>query len=219
MSKPRCDCDRGYKVQIFDLDESGNEITEWRICHSCLQDSLKENRKVDMIAQCLNKDHINADLETNFPKTHQKYRIQSNMFYGNPGIGKTYLMAALFKKDIEQNKKALFVSVPQLLREIKLCYEPNPDTSESQVIKKYAEVKNLYLDDLGSEKATEWVLATLYFIIDHRYRNKLRTNVTSNLKPNDIQKHIGERIASRLLGLCNPIEIKGKDKRVARIES
>lgn len=213
---PRCECDRGYKVLIFDLDENGNEKTEWRFCQSCLNDSMTENRKLDIIHRSLNSDHIKASLTKDFDRTYLLYRKQSRLFHGNAGTGKTYLMAALFKDDIENNKQALFVSVPELLREIKLCYEPLPEVSESEVIKKYAEVKNLYLDDLGAEKVTEWVLATLYFILDYRFRNKLRTNVTTNLKVVDISKHLGDRIASRLLGLCNPIEIKGKDKRIAR---
>jgi len=48
-----------------------------------------------------------------------------------------------------------------------------------------------------AEKTTEWALQTLFVIIDRRYRNMVKTIITSNLSLNEISEKIGDRIASR----------------------
>lgn len=63
---------------------------------------------------------------------------------------------------------------------------------------KYSNAHLLVLDDLGAEKPTEFVITTLYLIINRRYENMLTTVITSNYDYNDLADIIDERIIDRI---------------------
>lgn len=85
------------------------------------------------------------------------------------------------------------------------------------------EYKNSYdiiIDDLGAEPhkvmayGTE-VFATTDLIVErHQKRLDLFTHITTNLQPKDIQERYGDRVFSRLVEMCNFVEIIGKDYRL-----
>ena len=65
-----------------------------------------------------------------------------------------------------------------------------------------AQVDLLHIDDLGAERRTEWVLEQLYSIVNTRYEEQRATLVTSNLDHEALTAQVGERIVSRLEGMC-----------------
>jgi len=75
----------------------------------------------------------------------------------------------------------------------------------------------LLLDDIGAEKASEWVKQTLYLIIDNRYGNMKKTFITSNLTLNQISNQLDDRISSRIAGMSNTIRMQGKDRRLNNV--
>ena len=75
---------------------------------------------------------------------------------------------------------------------------------------------HLALDDIGSEKATDWALQMLYLLIDRRYSQMLKTIITSNLTLDQIADRLDDRISSRIAGMCKIVSIKGKDRRLAK---
>jgi len=116
-----------------------------------------------------------------------------------------------FKIDIQ--KMPLFISVPELLLEIRDSYRGN-EISEKAIIDKYSWGDVLVLDNLGVEKTSDWVLQTLYTIIDRRYREELRTIITSNLSIEEIREKLDDKIASRIVGMCRVCILRGMDRRV-----
>jgi DNA replication protein DnaC len=88
--------------------------------------------------------------------------------------------------------------------------------SESQLIKNYAKVKWLYVDDLGVEKASEWAIQTLYMILNDRYNDMLPTFFSSNLHLSDLASHLSQRTVSRIKEMCKVIQLNGKDRRVGK---
>jgi len=77
-----------------------------------------------------------------------------------------------------------------------------------------AAVDLLHIDDLGAEHRTEWVLEQLYTIINTRYEDERATVITSNLEPEQLAEQLGERIVSRLEGMCGePLPFWGADAR------
>ncbi len=71
----------------------------------------------------------------------------------------------------------------------------------------------LVLDDLGQQKASEWVTEQLYILINRRYEYQLPTIVTTNIPPKDWPMRWGGAIASRVTGMSTIIELKGVDYR------
>jgi DNA replication protein DnaC len=171
---------------------------------------------------------LNAKMR-DFPPTWQKLKESTEGIFltGSRGVGKTHLAVALMREmilstqpvnhsgtyKVDIQKMPLFISVPELLLEIRDTFDGN-EISEKAVIDKYSWIDMLILDDLGVEKTSDWVLQTLYTIMDRRYREELRTIITSNLSIEEIQEKLDDRIASRIVGMCRVCILQGRDRRL-----
>jgi DNA replication protein DnaC len=74
----------------------------------------------------------------------------------------------------------------------------------------------LVIDDLMAERKTEYMQEIVFNVIDSRYNANLPTIVTSNLTADAIKNPADlayQRIFSRLLEMCLPVEVKGEDRR------
>jgi DNA replication protein DnaC len=69
------------------------------------------------------------------------------------------------------------------------------------------------LDDVGAERATEWVEETLYGIINTRYEKELATIFTSNCSDEQLRDKLGGRILSRIFGMTEKVIVTGPDGR------
>lgn len=145
--------------------------------------------------------------------------------YGVRGTGKTKLAAIIANERARAGKAVLFASVPDLMADIRASFDGGKTAETVRTVK---ETPFLVLDDLGSEKMTEWVGEQLFCIVNHRYNERLQTVVTSNYSPTEIIAHMatvdrrgsviddmqGQRIMSRIYGMCERVEIKGADWRM-----
>ena len=145
--------------------------------------------------------------------------------YGVRGTGKTKLAAIIANERARGGKPVLFASVPDLMADIRASFADGTTVDTVQAVK---ETPFLVLDDLGSEKMSEWVGEQLFCIVNHRYNERLQTVVTSNYSPTEIIAHMapvdrngnviddmqGQRIMSRIYGMCERVEIKGADWRM-----
>lgn len=68
----------------------------------------------------------------------------------------------------------------------------------------------LIIDDLGSEKLSDFSYECLYEIINYRSEWQKKTIITSNKSLEDLD----DRIASRVVGLCALINLDGEDLRL-----
>ena len=151
---------------------------------------------------------------------------QSLFLTGSRGVGKTHLIAALIRQQIsdqldntcpdgELNSAMQFASIPEVLLEIRRSFDVK-EVSESDLINHYTNIGWLYLDDLGVEKPSEWVLQTLYLIIDRRYRNLKQTIISSNYNLQEISDRLDDRISSRIAGMCKVCRLSGLDRRLSK---
>lgn len=162
----------------------------------------------------------------------KKSDSESIVLCGNTGCGKTHLAVAMIKNafindinrllDVDLSgrtppivKRIMFKPVPDLLLEIRQSFRADAQQSEEAIISKYCDAGLLILDDLGSEKTSEYSITTLYIIIDRRDRELLPTIITTNLSQKEIEEKLGARIASRLSGMKN-IKINMPDYRKKR---
>ena len=134
-------------------------------------------------------------------------------FCGGVGTGKTHLAVAVMNELIRKKRTpSLFVTVPELLDNLRETYnKPGRNLDEWMDVVQNAEF--LVLDDLGSERTTEWVRERIFVIVNHRYREALPTVFTSNIGPKDLAEQLGERTASRIIAMCDWIALEGDDYR------
>lgn len=138
-------------------------------------------------------------------------------FYGSKGTGKTMLSCVITNEIARRGQVVLFSSVPDLMADIRASFKS--DNTE-EVINSVKNAPILVLDDLGAERATEWVGEQIFAIINARYADKRKTIITSNFAPDELAAHFadktqGERIVSRIYGMCARVQIKGKDWRMS----
>jgi len=165
-------------------------------------------------------------------KWEMKASKRPKRYYYITSTGKTHLLAAIMRNKIISTECRIiedetftvyenpqieeypyFISIPDLLLRIRASFKDD-STTEEEIIDRFSSVGILMLDDIGSEKPTEWVLQTLYLIIDHRYREMKETYITSNLSLDELSNRLSDRIASRIAGMCKIMKLKGKDKRI-----
>lgn len=150
------------------------------------------------------------------------------LFIGPCGVGKTHLSVAILKALVQEKLvTAKFVDETELLRKLQYSYGPDSTETEREVILPLLEVDLLVWDDLGTGRPTEWVRETIRMIINHRYTYDKQTILSSNLKldtdPGDargglsrdqsLSERIGQRLFSRIMEMCEVVEIGGPDAR------
>jgi DNA replication protein DnaC len=134
--------------------------------------------------------------------------------HGPPGTGKTHLAVALLK-DAGKREYDTFTTVANLLMKLRDSFRKDAERSEADIIRQYSKANLVVLDDLGAEKTSEFALQSLYIIIDKRYSEMRPTIITSNLTVDEIAEKVGDRIASRIAGMCRVVELKGRDRRLS----
>jgi DNA replication protein DnaC len=143
-------------------------------------------------------------------------------FMGGTGTGKTTLGMLIAKEALAAGKTVGIYFTPKLLTRIRQTYqEAENEDAYGQFFNRVTSVDLLYIDDLGSERHTDWVVEQLYAVINERYENQRPLIVTSNADasvvdegPKQLTEQIGSRTVSRLIEICgDPLPLFGEDHR------
>lgn len=133
------------------------------------------------------------------------------LLYGPVGTGKTYMAACIANALIDKYRRCLVTNCTRLCNTIMGMYEGRQEFADS--LDSY---DLLVLDDLNSERSTEYMDEMVQNIVDARCRANKPLIVTTNLTerelvaPADMKK---QRLYSRLYEMCYPFEVKGVDRR------
>lgn len=139
--------------------------------------------------------------------------------HGSVGSGKTHLMYAIGKmvEDLKIVDRVWIFNSTDLLRQIREDFNPSDKYENKHLFQKLLEFRGLLMiDDIGSEKLSDWVLETFYLIINKRYEEVLPTIFTSNLMIKDLAEKIGDRSTSRIIESCDILQISGDDRRIKK---
>lgn len=80
-----------------------------------------------------------------------------------------------------------------------------------------ADVDRLIIDDLGSERPTDWTSERLYALVNRRWLEERPTIATTNLEPAELEEALGPRAFSRLVGNdAVVLRLSGRDRRRKR---
>jgi DNA replication protein DnaC len=145
---------------------------------------------------------------------------------GTTGTGKTTLGMLVAKQALAAGKTVGIYFTPKLLTRIRQTYqEAESNRAYETFFREVTSVDLLYIDDLGSERHTDWVVEQLYAVINERYENQRPMLVTSNSDSDvdqdadhglrQLKEQIGPRTVSRLVEICgDPLPLFGPDRRV-----
>lgn len=143
---------------------------------------------------------------------------QSLFVWGSVGTGKTFALYAMAKHIVEdRNGPARVYNFAEVIRDTKDDFD-RPYGEKNKSAEKLRTFEGIVMiDDVGAEKPTEWVIETMYAIVNWRYERKLPTVITSNCSLPEIGQMYGDRIASRIVEMCGGsdgiVKLTGEDRR------
>jgi DNA replication protein DnaC len=119
--------------------------------------------------------------------------------------GKSHLSVAICREWIARGKAARFAFVPAMLQELKNGFELSGEFSYRSMLNMLVNVPLLALDDLGTERVSDWGLEQLQMIINERSMKDNYLIVSTNRPINNLfgtgteQSRLANmRVASRL---------------------
>lgn len=159
------------------------------------------------------------DYADNFPHKDG----QGLILIGDYGTGKTHLAVAILHQLLQKGISGLFATVPELLEEIRKSFNGDKGNTKSDLLDSIKNAEFIILDDLGAEKASDWVREQLFMIINARYEDMLPIIITSNLMidadgKGELEDKVGARTVSRIIEMCNGVLFNGEDYRKKKLK-
>lgn len=177
-----------YKKESID---NGSNKTEYELAKKALDASIK-----------FTDDLIN-NKDTN-----------SLLFYGNPGVGKTFLLNCIAKKLLQNGISVVYFTAVGFFEFIR-NNQINPQNIDISYENKIITSDVLMIDDLATENVTDFSRTTLFYVLNERINNNKPTVISTNLNPLDIKGLYSERISSRIIGNFGLLKICGDDIRLS----
>lgn len=144
-----------------------------------------------------------------------KKRGKGLLLFGPVGTGKTFISACIANALIDKGNACLVTNFARLVNTIQGMFD-----GKQEYIDSLNKFDLLVIDDLASERDTEFMGEIVLNIIDSRYRAHLPLIITTNLTSKEL-KHPAEirkqRIYSRLFEMCVPIQVNGTDRRKQKL--
>ncbi len=218
----RCTCKKAQEYWK-EKDKQDYEIEKRKHFREVVNKIYKQNyicRKF----QNLNFENFNSNSKNELVIAIAKDYVNKNItsandngliIMGESGVGKTHLAASIANKLIENDKIVLMGRLTTLLDVIKGTFKDNTK-SENELIELYSNVDMIIIDDLGTEKISNWALEKLYTIIENRNENRLPIIITTRFDKQGLierfsqcqDEQLVDAIISKLYQMCYGITLK-----------
>lgn len=137
------------------------------------------------------------------------------LFNGSTGLGKTLLSACIACAVAEKGYSVAYESAPHLFDKLeKNRFHPSEESAAA-----IATIENsdlLIIDDLGTELPGQFVVASLYTLVNDRLLAGKSTVISTNLNISEIRERYSLQIASRLQGSFQLLPFVGQDIRILK---
>ncbi len=202
-------------------EKEANKDKDWRELRS---DAVKMS-SVFLERYGVPEDFHGVDLKKDFPGVYETLTASGSFFLtGSPGSGKTMAMCGMLREHALSRyhpKQCLFYSVNRFLDDLRETYntprkkkydEYDNEVYEETLRVKMENVDLLCLDDIGAGQVTDWVIETLFTLIDYRLSRLRPIYFTSNLTVQELGKRYHERIGHRIMRKCRIITFEEREE-------
>lgn len=154
----------------------------------------------------------------NYAHTFGK-RSGNLLLYGKPGLGKTFLSAAIAGEVSKNGFSVVYDTAAHVFSRFEdRKFGRDAGEAGAEDIERILRCDLLILDDLGTEMTTAFVQSVLYEIVNTRLLERRSTILNTNLSPDDLARRYGAQIASRLEGEYQILPFFGRDIRLLKKE-
>ena len=217
-----CERHGEYEARLFKTKKAEH----WSTCPACFDDEVKaEDRQIARAAQvdridnmlgraAIPKRFLDRTFETYEAKTEAQAKAfrsckryaeswkdnqgASLIMCGRPGTGKTHLAVSIARHVMNEGGAVLFARMIDLARSVKETYRKDSEKTERQVIKQYADVDLLILDEIGHQHGSDNERMVLFDVINARYEECKPTILITNLDLNEMRGFLDDRAVDRL---------------------
>ena len=193
------------RINLLSLPQSYRKITFADI-------ALDDVARVDTF-------EILVDFVANYPSPDQK----GLYIYGDMGVGKSFMLAAMAHELSETKKVATtIIHYPSFAIDVRNGIKDNSVKEQIDAVK---EAEVLVLDDIGAEQFSSWIRDdVLQVILQYRMIEELPTFFTSNYSFADLEAKLSngrqgdetwqaKRVMERILFLAKEVHLKGVNRR------
>lgn len=187
-----------YESNTISYEEYRNEVERQRLAKQADANG-RAIRDIENEAEALNERAIRAGV----PRRYLQYVIDLTRIedlnngrgiyiFGEQGTYKTTTACSMLRGWLRDNSFGLakFIRATTLLDDFNDVYSSR-ETIES-VMRQYASVGLLLIDDLGKEVPTARAVSRIWELVDRRYGEYMPTIITSQLRPDMLAERLSE---------------------------
>ena len=215
IENKRCHCFQQAVVDLLYRQSNLSTILQG-IDFTAFSFDYYNNTIVDPKSKCTARQNIEKIYRTcqSFVQNFDT-KFENLLFYGNAGLGKTFLSHCIAKELLETAHTVLYLTSHELFEILgkTVSEEDKTQLSSSEHI---LTCDLLIIDDLGTELATSFTLSKLSICINERFLNHRSTIISTNLGILELSTCYGERNWSRILSSYSLLHFFGEDIRLKK---
>lgn len=143
---------------------------------------------------------------------------QNLLFYGDTGVGKTFLTHCIAKELLDQGHSVLYLSAIDLFDLFsRYAFDHDSETDYREAFSQILDCELLIIDDLGTELSNTFTNSRLFYCINERINAGLSTIISTNLNLQELMNTYSERIFSRITMSYGIYKIFGEDIRLKQL--
>ena len=144
-----------------------------------------------------------------------EHKPKNLFFYGNTGVGKTFLSNCVAKELLEKGYSVIYFTAFQLFDILsKGVFDRDADAIAAH--QNIFDCDLLIIDDLGTEFANSFTTSQLFLCVNERLLRQKSTIISTNLNLNQMIDMYSERTWSRISSNYTLIKLFGDDIRIQK---
>lgn len=147
----------------------------------------------------------------NFTSVNRQY--SNLLFFGETGVGKTFLTNCIAKELIEQSQSVISLSAVHFFNILSTAEFNKSDADAANKTAQITDCDLLIIDDLGTELSNSFTNSALFHILNERLIKQKSVIISTNLIFPELMERYSERLTSRLTKEYTFLKIYGDDLR------